>query len=606
MKRRQLVRELFLQPLAAQRHRIFGIVLSLIILSASQALFLLLVKGFIKALFQSQGVSQFSLLELLPEKSGHWLPQLKDVTITTENLSIAVPISILLAGLTKSLASYLYQLNQQGLALYLAKNYRERLFRALLGLPFVEICKKPVGAWMSLIMNDVMLLQSRFTDILTSLVRDSVAVVGCFVILSVVHWPSAVVLGVLSPLIAFGMGRTGKRIAKFAEVYQRELGRIAASLLDFRSRFDFIRSQQGESVEKSSFHAVNRAYYAMIRRSIMVRSAFAPVLEFFGFSVFAGAVYAIGHGYLGHFTPDLMLQFFVALGLLLRPLREIGEQLARYHETKGALASSIEVFEAMITHAQNDAVASPYPSLNKVQKQAVIKLTEIKAGMDGKCRFQAENLELNSGKTVAVIGPSGSGKSTLLKTLAGLAHPISWRSDCNWSEFASRVSMVSQDPFLFDDTLRENLIYGLETDQIPSDEEIWAALATVNIADEVKSWPLGLMSRLRAIGSNISGGQLQRLVIARAILRRRPFWLLDEATAAVDVRSERDITMRLIEASQREHRVMLAVTHRLTWLSAFDQVWFVEDGRVTMVGPHEDLLKHPRYRDYVAASGGLD
>ncbi len=605
MKRRQLVRDLFLAPLMAQRQRLLGILVSLLVLSASQALFLLLVKGFIKALFQSSGVSQFSLLDLLPEKSAKWLPQLSDVTISATNLAVAVPISILLAGLTKSLATYLYQVNQQGLALYLAKNYRERLFRALVSLPFVEICKRPVGAWMSLIMNDVLLLQSRFSDILTSLVRDSVAVIGCFAILIIVHWPSALVLGLLSPMIAFGMGRTGKRIAKFAEIYQRELSRIAAAILDFRSRFDFIRSQQGESVERASFNLINLNYYRMIRRSIMVRSAFAPVLEFVGFCVFAGAVYAIGHGYLGNFTPELMLQFFVALGLLLRPLREIGEQLARYHETKGALTSSIKVFEAMVVNTQHDPDYFEGTTSSAVTHN-VIKLDEIKAGMDGQCRFTGRHLELSSGKAVAIIGPSGSGKSTFLKTLAGLAHPITWRSDLNWGEFARQVSMVSQEPFLFEDTLRENLIYGLEKDQIPTEAEIWQALATVNIADEVKSWPLGLMTLLRAIGSNISGGQLQRLVIARAILRRRAFWLLDEATAAVDVRSERDITQRLIDTSRREKKLMLAVTHRLTWLSAFDQVWFVEDGQVTMIGPHDELLKRPRYRDYVAASGGLD
>ena len=605
MKRRQLVRDLFLAPLMAQRQRLLGILVSLLVLSASQALFLLLVKGFIKALFQSSGVSQFSLLDLLPEKSAKWLPQLSDVTISATNLAVAVPISILLAGLTKSLATYLYQVNQQGLALYLAKNYRERLFRALVSLPFVEICKRPVGAWMSLIMNDVLLLQSRFSDILTSLVRDSVAVIGCFAILIIVHWPSALVLGLLSPMIAFGMGRTGKRIAKFAEIYQRELSRIAAAILDFRSRFDFIRSQQGESVERASFNLINLNYYRMIRRSIMVRSAFAPVLEFVGFCVFAGAVYAIGHGYLGNFTPELMLQFFVALGLLLRPLREIGEQLARYHETKGALTSSIKVFEAMVVNTQHDPDYFAGTTSSAVTHN-VIKLDEIKAGMDGQCRFTGRHLELSSGKAVAIIGPSGSGKSTFLKTLAGLAHPITWRSDLNWGEFARQVSMVSQEPFLFEDTLRENLIYGLEKDQIPTEAEIWQALATVNIADEVKSWPLGLMTLLRAIGSNISGGQLQRLVIARAILRRRAFWLLDEATAAVDVRSERDITQRLIDTSRREKKLMLAVTHRLTWLSAFDQVWFVEDGQVTMIGPHDELLKRPRYRDYVAASGGLD
>jgi len=430
-----------------------------------------------------------------------------------------------------------------------------------------------------------------------------VAVLGCFSVLVFVHWPSALVLGLLSPLIAFGMGRTGKRIAKFAEIYQRELGRIAASILDFRSRFDFIRSQQGEEVEHQGFASISLAYYQMIRRSIMVRSAFAPVLEFIGFAIFASAVFAIGRGYLGNFTPDLMLQFFVALGLLLRPLREIGEQLARLHETKGALKDSLSVFESMLEHATAKSVQALGPDAQGEPSAAVVSLAKIQAGMDGQCRFAAEFLELSPGQSIAIIGPSGAGKSTLLKTLAGLVNPIAWEANCDWASFARRVSMVSQEPFLFDDSLRLNLIYGLTESQIPSETELWQALNKVNIAEEVKSWPQGLDTRLRAIGSNVSGGQLQRLVIARAILRHRPYWLLDEATAAVDARSERDITLRLIDATRLEQRVLIAVTHRLTWLGAFDQVWFVENGRVSMRGAHQNLLAEPRYRDFVASSG---
>ena len=235
-----------------------------------------------------------------------------------------------------------------------------------------------------------------------------------------------------------------------------------------------------------------------------------------------------------------------------------------------------------------------------------VLIEAIKAGMDGNLRFAAEQLALKPGRAVAVIGPSGAGKSTLLKTLAGLVNPIAWQGNCSWQEFASQVSMVSQEPFLFDDTLRENLLYGLEKSQQPTEADIWTALDKVNIAGEVRSWSLGLDSRLRAIGSNISGGQLQRLVIARALLRRRPVWLLDEATAAVDARSERDITQRLIAACHTDNRAMLAVTHRLTWLAQFDEVWFVENGRMELVGPHQELMAHPRYRAYCVSSGSAD
>ena len=605
MKHRPLIRELFVRPLLEQRRRLYGIAVSLLVLALSQALFLLMVKGFIKALFQGRGVATVPLIDLLPPKSATWFPVLTNLTLTTDSLAIIVPIIILIAGWSKSLASYLYQLNQQALALYLAKSYREKLFRALISLPYTDIVKRPVGVWMSLIMNDVMLLQSRFTDIMTSLIRDSVAVIACFSVLTVVHWPSALVLFLMSPIIAFGMGRTGKRIAHFAEIYQRELGRIAACVLDMRARFDFIRAQQGEAFERSRFAELNQNYYSMIRQSILIRSAFAPMLEFFGFGVFALAVYAIGNGLWGDFPPALMLQFFVALGLLLRPLREMGEQLSRYHETRGTLLNSLGVFELLAKKAQASEAQKMLPISQQDLSSRGINIRQIRAGMAEEVRFSASNLCIIPGKAVAIIGPSGAGKSTLLKTLAGLVAPIAWDGDFDWRHTIDLVSMVSQEPFLFDDTIEANLLYGLEADARPPMAQLWTALATVNIADEVKSWPEGLNTRLRAIGSNVSGGQLQRLVIARGLLRRKPIWLLDEATAAIDAKSERDITLRLTAACRETGHALLAVTHRLTWLSAFDEVWFVEKGELALAGAHKDLLKDPRYRSYCDSAGGV-
>ena len=346
--KKRLVRELLTQPLKAQKGRLVGIVAALAILALSQALFLLMVKGFVKALFQEPGRAAVPLISLLPDKVAVHFPAWHSVMLSRAMLGVSVPLVIAFAGLAKAMASYLYQLNQQAVALHLARRYRERLFEALLALPYIEIRRRPAGEWMSIIMNDVMLLQNRFTDVTTALVKDSVAVVSCFAVLLIVHWPTAVVILVLAPFVAFGLGRTGKRIARYAEAYQRELGRIAGAVLDIRSRFDFIRAQRGEERERERFSALNSAYYRMIRRSLYIRSASGPVLEFVGFAVFAMFVYAIGAGVWGKaFTPELMMQFFVALGLLLKPLREMGEQLARFHETWGTLENSLDVMGRM-------------------------------------------------------------------------------------------------------------------------------------------------------------------------------------------------------------------------------------------------------------------
>ena len=596
-----MIQDLFVKPIMAQRRRLFVLIASLVVLGLSESFFLINIRGFVKVLFHDPHAVAISVRELLPDSVSHQMPMLANYQIPARDLALYVPLVILFAGLLKSIATYFYQLNQQGLSLVLAKNYRDRLFSALIALPYVEIKKRPAGEWMSLIMNDVMLLQTRFSDLMTALVKDTFLLFACYVALAVVHWPSALILIAFSPMIAFGLGRSGKRIAFFTEAFQRELARMAGAVLDLRARFEFIRSQEAEALEVHRFGLFTRAYFELMSRSLLIRAAFSPFLEFLGFAFFAAFVWAVGHGYWGqNFTPALLMQFFVALGLLFRPLKEIGEQLARFHETRGSLVASLATFQKldelkMLRGGEQPSVG--LGSSNRIPFQGW-HLRQIKAGFDGEVRFEAAHLAIAPGKTIAVIGPSGAGKSTLIRTLAGLIAPIAWEGTLSWQESMRHVSFVSQEPFLFRDSLLANLTYGLGDLSQSSERAIWDILATVNIDSEVKRLPQGLGTELHAVGSNVSGGQLQRLVIARALLRHKWVWLLDEATSAIDAVSEKDITERLIGAAKVEKKSLIAVTHRLTWLPLYDEVWFIEGGRLIYSGHHSELLKDARYRSF--------
>lgn len=590
--------ELILRPLLQQRRAIARIVAALMAMAAAQSLFMFTVQGLLKLLSGTADLAGVVVLnDLLPTRARPYASFLPVWEIQRAHLTLIVPLAIIVAGLLNACAGFVYDLGQQQLALTLARDLRKRLFRGIMRLPYAAIKKRPVGAWMSVVMNDVMFLQSRFSDTVGGVLKGSASIVAGLCTMFYIHWPTGLVLLVLSPLIAFGMGRTGRRISRYAESYQRELGRLAAAILDLRNRFDFIRAQGGEKRELEHFGSVNAAYFKMVRRSIMVRSAFAPVMELIGYGAFALTVIGIGSGRWGaDMTPDVMLVFFAALGLLLRPLRDIGEQLSRFQETRGAFRDSLHLLQRL--EADDEATAALPP----VQKSFFkgLNIAAIDAGMDGVVRFSARNLHVEPGRAIAVVGPSGAGKSTLLKTLGGLVPPLVWDGAASWSDVAASTSMVSQEPFLFDDTLEANLRYGLGVTEVPSAARIEEALTAVNAAAEVAALPLGLATPIRAIGSNVSGGQLQRFCIARGVLRDRPLWLLDEATSAIDPRSEREITQRLVAACRAQGSILIAVTHRLQYLAEYDDVWFVEDGVLQLRGSHAALLAEPRYRRYCA------
>ena len=189
---------------------------------------------------------------------------------------------MVIAGCIQAAATYAYQWLQSRLALKVAKEYREELFGAVLRKSYQDLEHGAAGRWMSLIINDVLYLQNRFSDILASFVRDGVMIIACFIVIMVVHWPTAVILAVLTPLLMGGMGQTGGRIAKYTVEMQKHLGRIAAAVLDIRRRFAFIRAQHGENHEERRFATINNDYYRSIRRSLFIRSSFAPAVEFLG------------------------------------------------------------------------------------------------------------------------------------------------------------------------------------------------------------------------------------------------------------------------------------------------------------------------------------
>ena len=601
------LKRFMLTPVLSEKTILLMVVFSLVFLSITQGVFLLLIKGFLAAFFTSADAENIRLGNLVPETMRQWIPAFEQLTISRSFLSVLVPVGIVVAGILKAFATYLYNLGIFRLSLKVAQNYREKIFEGVMALPWLSSSKRSPGEWMSVIMADAIFIQSRLTDFSTAFIKDGVLILSCLVTLSIIHWPAALALILIAPFIGWQMGRAGKRIAWFTEAFQRELGLLAGQLLGIRERFRFVRAQQGETFERTHFEARNTAYLKMMNGSIFLRAIVAPGMEWVGFFIFALFIYAWTRKIPGFdLSPDVVIQFFVALGLILRPIREMGEQVARWSETVGGLRRSMEVinevdqFESQLGGVERRKVLSQHlpPTFVQINSMAI--------SYERRLAFSASNLNLKPGHSVAIIGPSGAGKSTIVKCLAGLIPPSAWQASMPWPQIVNHTTLVSQSPFLFKDTLRGNLLYGLSGSerQTVTDKMLWDSLRLVNLEDTIKVLPNGLESEFNPIQTNLSGGQIQRLVIARAILRRPNVLMLDEATAAIDGATERDISTRLIAASRHDGTILIAVTHRLRWLELYDEVWFVENGRLELAGSHTDLLTRPRYRQFTSTEDG--
>ena len=194
------------------------------------------------------------------------------------------------------------------------------------------------------------------------------------------------------------------------------------------------------------------------------------------------------------------------------------------------------------------------------------------------------------------MGPSGAGKSTLMRAMVGLLKAMTWKSKTTEQKFFDHISFVSQNPFLFQDSY--DGIFAMVCNGIAMIAEILASLERVGMLDAIKELPNGLDTTVEAVRSNFSGGQVQRLVIARSLLRKQEFLAFDEATSAIDADNEELITKYLLTEVAAKSIGLIFITHRLTWLELFDEIWFVENGEIQLMGSHSQLLKEDRYRRF--------
>ena len=587
----QTFRLLILNSILEKKWTLTKIVGALLLLSVSQGLFVLMTGPLFKSMLGAVEKPEIRLLDLVPAQAAHYLSFLSDIVLPQATVIHYLPLSILFVGILQALAGFFYQYNQQALTLYVGSRYREKLFAAILKQPLDRLLLRSAGEWMSLVMNDVSYLQSRMSDLLTGLVKDSVQVLSSLAALYFIHWPTGVLLTILSLPLMMMTGRTGKKIAHYAAGWQKNLAKMASAVLEMRKRFEFIRAQGGERAELERFQTLNQGYYRNIVRSILIRSAFAPGLELLGFLMLASVILALGRGYMGQ---DLvkageLLQFLLILGTIIRPLRSIGEQIASLHETRGIVQRSLETFSSVeeFQTANIPAILRPVPSLT---------IDELTVSYGEGFRLDAMAIHVEAGQSVAIIGPSGGGKSTFLKCLGGLYAPSMWAGAPSWAIIRDNSCLVSQKPFLFSGSIRDNLNYGIEAQ---ADSKLQEALSFVSLSQELEMKGQSLDTELDFLQSPLSGGQMQRMTIARGFLRPHSLLLMDEITSAIDPAAEEMITKRVVERARLEKRILLYVTHRLSQLETFDQVWFCESGKVTVFKEAKEWQKSIRVQRFL-------
>ncbi|MEX2263418.1 MAG: ABC transporter transmembrane domain-containing protein [Bryobacteraceae bacterium] len=507
------------------------------------------------------------------------------------NVWTAVAFGILASFLVKGICDYLgnYLVNYAGYSAVM--DLRNQVFDKVLrqGAGFFE--SHSTGRLMSSIMSDIEKIQVAASHILADLMRQSFMAIGLLLVIMSKDWLLAIVSLTVLPIVLVPTARIGKRIRRTTRSVQDGTGELSQVLQETLSGHQVVKAFGTESYEARRFESAGRRLLKSNLRYVLQQSLASPLIELLGATTIVGLlIYARTQIKAGEMSAGEFTSFVIALLMLYEPVKRLTGIHNIFQQALGASQTVFEYLERPDEMADRPGVARLEGFRESILfDQVGFRYPNSPNG------FQLESvcLEVKAGEVAALVGPSGAGKSTLVSLLprfydvtAG-AIRIDGRDirDLQLSSLREKIGIVSQETFLFNDTVASNIAYGQPN--MPMEKVRRAA--EMALADEfIARLPQGYDTVVGERGVKLSGGQRQRLAIARALLKDAPILILDEATSHLDTESEM-LVQRALGNLMRD-RTVIVIAHRLSTVRRADKIVVVEDGRISEIGTHEELV----------------
>lgn len=499
-------------------------------------------------------------------------------------------IALLLLYLLRILFRFLSNFLTHKAAWYLVGDLRSRLYDKLQSLDLGFFHDKQTGDLMSRVVNDTRDFELLYAHMIPEMITNIVTFLGVLIILLTVNWKLALITCCPIPLILASGVVFSKKVRPFFQVSQKSMGELNAQLQDSLSGLHEIQSFGQEKYESKRLHEKNFNQVRAMLRALKVSAVFHPSVEFLSS---AGTVLVVFFGGILAYQNQLSVADIVAFVLYL----------SLFYAPVSSLANLLENLQQSLVGAERVALILDTPS-------AIQNAPDAQDIGDIKGQITFENVSFHysnnipvlknisfdckPGMMVALVGPTGVGKTTTTQLISRFYDPTEGRilidgkdiKNVTLESLRHNISPVLQDTFLFNGTISENIGYAKPD---ATQEEIESAAKAAKIHDDIMSMPEQYATRVGERGLRLSGGQKQRVAIARAILRQSPIIVLDEATASVDVQTEKQIQSAIKNLSG--DRTIVAIAHRLSTIREADMILVIHKGKIAERGTHEELLK---------------
>jgi subfamily B ATP-binding cassette protein MsbA len=524
-----------------------------------------------------------------------WLikPIIDDVLRAQSSLQW-VAVGIIVSYFFKGLGGYFSSYLMDDLGHRVVMRLRNELFRHLLDQSAAFFARRTTGALLSRINNDVGQLHRAVAETIGDLARESLALVGYAVLLFYYDAGLALLCMTGAPLAIYPLVRLGRRLRMVTRWSQERLEYMSHVAGEAFSGHRIVKAFGAEAREAQKFERASRALYRTNLKVTRVIALLPPMMEFVGGLAIAGALwYGSREIALGRLTAGEFTSFVAALLLMYGPVKKLSRVNANLQQ---AAAASERIFELLDKHTEvkedGSAVALP-PFRDRIDFHDVAFRYD---DAHGRNTLNGVSFSVRAGQMIAIVGRSGAGKTTLVNLLprfydvtagAILIDGVDVRR-VTLRSLRDQIGIVTQDTVLFDDTIANNIAYGMPG---ASREQVEAAARAAHAHDFITAVPAAYDARIGERGQRLSGGQRQRLAIARALLKNSPILILDEATSSLDAESERLVQDAL--STLLLNRTSFVIAHRLSTVRRADAIIVLERGRIAELGRHDELIARP-------------
>jgi subfamily B ATP-binding cassette protein MsbA len=523
-----------------------------------------------------------------------WLvkPVLDEVFIKKDaTMLFYLPALIVVVALFKGLFSFGQSYFMQYVGSRIIMDLRKRLYHHIILLPLGFHVKHSTGLLMSRVINDVSQMQSSVSTVVKDLFQQGLTLVALLYVIFSMDWKLAAIAVFVLPAAYYPMVRIGSRLKRLSIKGQEKVADMSTALQETFSGIRVVKAFGRERFEAQRFQEKNLHYFNTIMRTTRVSEIGSPLMELFGAIGVASVILYGGYQVVqGTTTPGTFSSFLAACLMTYNPIRAL---LKSYTAIQQAMGAAERVF-AILDLETEEARDRSKREIAGIREG--IEFRNVFFQYEGTVRPVLTGIDLyvKRGESVALVGTSGSGKTTLANLIPRFYDPtegsilidgINLR-EITIASLRKMIGIVSQEIVLFDDTVRNNIAYGMQEVTL---NDIIKAAKDAYAHDFIMKMSQGYDTMIGEQGVKLSVGERQRLSIARALLKNPPILILDEATSALDPESE-SIVQKALQNLMRD-RTTFVIAHRLSTIEQVSRIVVLSKGSIVEIGSHQELLK---------------